>query len=328
MILLILVLVCAFFVATQFADDGIDRSNLSDSEAESLQVALDSAQRRAYYSDRIDWPATRTAAFAKANASGDITVALREVLRRLGDSHSMYLTPSEVRRWNRDPANPGSTVETWDRDGITYLSIPTFTGTSEFSEESFSKRISEILTISRDSAKCGWIVDIRQNRGGNMRPMLQGVEPLVGAGLYFSWQKKPGIVDGWLKRPVREPAWQINNPSVPALDSGRRLAVLQGPMTTSAGELLLISLTSRPNTRTFGAPTAGKASGNVAVWLPNGGTLALTTVLAVDRSGKIWDGPIPPDEAVATTSNATTDDAEVEAAARWLQSATCPSAAR
>lgn len=299
--------------------------NLRAEDFKSLQIALDVIERSAYYSDRIDWPVARSTAFSKAEENRAIDQALNDVLRQLGDSHSMYLGPEVVGRWDRDPRDAGATINSWNRNGITYVSIPTFNGTSETSSEAFAAGVRAALITPDSNTACGWIVDLRENRGGNMAPMLQGVEALIGTGVYFHWEQKQGLFDRWFGSSSRVPAWKISQSSTMVLDPRRPLAVLQGPRTASAGELLLISLRGRPNTRTFGEGTAGKPSGNEATWLPNGGVLALTIALASDRSGKLWIGPIPADEHTPAPSPPATGDATLESAERWIRSFACPS---
>lgn len=326
-----LILGCAVLVAWQSTPEPSRYANLSADDFKSLRMALDSVRSRAYFSDRIDWSSARDNAFAKANEMGSIDIALREVLKQLGDSHSLYLNPDEARKWDTHPSPSDSVISTWSDGGITYLSIPTFAGTSDLSVEDFSRRIRAPLAASADpvhGAACGWIIDLRQNRGGNMKPMLQGVEPLIGNGIYFHWQTKPGVLARWFAGPARLPAWQVNESPPLLLDPRRPVAVLQGARTTSAGELLLIALRGRPNTRTFGAPTAGKASGNEAIWLPNGGVLAVTTSLAVERGGKLWEGPIPSDEAISNSADAGNEDPTLVRARHWLHGSGCAAITR
>src|SRR4051812_15802719 len=45
------------------------------------------------------------------------------------------------------------------------------------------RRIQQQIKELETHAPCGWIVDIRGNRGGSMWPMLAGVGPILGEGL-------------------------------------------------------------------------------------------------------------------------------------------------
>jgi len=71
----------------------------------------------------------------------------------------------------------------------------------------------------------------------------------------------------------------------------------------------------------FGAPTAGVPTANTAKMLSDGAYINLTTALDCDRTGQIYQAPIPPDEAVTMDwSLLSTDrDPVITAASDWLR---------
>ena len=67
----------------------------------------------------------------------------------------------------------------------------------------------------------------------------------------------------------------------------------------SSGEAVLISFVGAAHARSFGEPTAGFATANVAFDLPDGALLAITTARMADRTGRTYGNtPIAPDELV------------------------------
>src|SRR5690606_19399768 len=81
------------------------------------------------------------------------------------------------------------------------------------------------------------------------------------------------------------------------------------------------SLTSRPNTRTFGQPTGGYTTGNVGLSLLDGSTLGLAGAAALDTDGNVYTGRIQPDEWNASRARvgaAQAMDGTIVAAEKWL----------
>lgn len=77
----------------------------------------------------------------------------------------------------------------------------------------------------------------------------------------------------------------------------------------------------RPRVRTFGAPTAGLATGNVAIDLTDGAVLVLTVAREADRTGRLYGNtPIAPDQPTPGDADTLTD------AVAWLRSVRSPSA--
>jgi hypothetical protein len=61
--------------------------------------ALDLIQRNAFYADRVDWPSVRAEARRRAGAAtatAGTYDAIRWVLAKLGDRHSLLLTPEQA----------------------------------------------------------------------------------------------------------------------------------------------------------------------------------------------------------------------------------------
>jgi C-terminal processing protease CtpA/Prc len=193
-------------------------------------------------------------------------------------------------------------------DGLAYVEIPALVGAGgTFAADA-------VAAIGRQDtpARCGWVVDLRRNVGGNMWPMLRAVRPLLGEGTpgYFvsgdrrvAWSYKSAVNGPVLKRP---------NPPV---------AVLTSRLTASSGEALTIAFRGRPLTRSFGEATGGVPTANESISLVDGALLLLTVASEADRTGRSYDGPIEPDERVAIdwARIGTDDDPVIRVAARWLR---------
>lgn len=66
--------------------------------------------------------------------------------------------------------------------GLAYVSIPALAGSPE-AGTAYALGMHKILRELDTSTPCGWIVDLRQNSGGDLWPMLAGLGPLLGEGL-------------------------------------------------------------------------------------------------------------------------------------------------
>jgi C-terminal processing protease CtpA/Prc len=173
--------------------------------------------------------------------------------------------------------------------------VPSFVGSSREQVAAFADGVQErIATVDSDSV-CGWIIDLRDNPGGNVWPMLAGIGPLLGEGVVSSYVYPDGRNAG--------------------------VAVIVGPRTASSGELVAISFIGRANSRTFGSETLGLTTNNDSFPLEDGSILVLATSVMADRTGQTYGGSIQPETVVASElSEAPIDEkAVIEAASQWLQ---------
>jgi C-terminal processing protease CtpA/Prc len=98
------------------------------------------------------------------------------------------------------------------------------------------------------------------------------------------------------------------------------VAVITGFYTMSSGEAVAIAFRGRPNTRSFGEPTAGKSTANQGERLSDGSMLLVTAALMADRNGMLYGIPIQPDERVdARAGTAAEEDHALAAAVNWLR---------
>jgi C-terminal processing protease CtpA/Prc len=173
---------------------------------------------------------------------------------------------------------------------------------------------------------CGWVVDLRGNKGGNMWPMLAGVSPLLGDGEVGSFVDKVGTSQSWELRDGQSlrggevvstaPDFELQQPDPP-------VAVLVDHNTASSGEATMIAFIGRPDTRTFGEPTSGAATVPQFYELSDGAGLVLAAAWMADRNGGTYDSEVPPDEPVENfgplnSQTPVEDDEILQAALAWL----------
>jgi C-terminal processing protease CtpA/Prc len=98
------------------------------------------------------------------------------------------------------------------------------------------------------------------------------------------------------------------------------VAVLTSRLTASAGEGVAVAFRGRPQSRSFGEPTAGVPTCLAATTLSDGSLLSVSACLFVDRAGLAYRDAITPDKPVAARWELldTDDDPVLLAAVRWL----------
>ena len=219
-------------------------------------------------------------------------------LRRHGRSEALpvALTPRVV------PFNRPATVRRL-ADALGYIEVPGVVGGGDSFDRDAVAAIREVDGV----ATCGWIVDLRRNVGGNMWPMLHALRPILGEGNPFTYRFGKGPF-------AQAPVYSLKQPQ-PAI------AVLTSRLTVSSGELVTIAFRGPSTTRTFGEATGGLSSSNMTFPLVDGAMLVVTVSRAVDRVGRVYDGPIQPDQPVELDWKrvGTEDDLVLRAAADWLR---------
>lgn len=297
-----------------------------------LDDALALMREHSLHGSSVDWAKLRTAAVAHlgaARTAADAHLAVRFALRELGDRHSYLQAPHVVRALEtaavgnaltRQPARApqGRRLSA----GQVLLTVPGFAGGNHQQQVDFANSIQKILQTHDLEGACGWVVDLRDNRGGNLWPMLVGLGPLLpegelAASVYPDGRRTPvryrdgqGAFGDYVQLRVADPYRPRAAPAV---------ALLLGPGTASSAEVLAVAFHGRPQTRSFGAPTAGVSAGNRIFSLSDGASLVLTVAATSDRFGRVYADSIAPDEILARGAGG--EDRTLAAARTWLASA-------
>jgi len=180
------------------------------------------------------------------------------------------------------------------------------------------------------TAMCGWVVDLRLDHGGEIFPMLADVGPILGEGPAGAFVA-PGQRITWVyqngealqesgRQTFLAPGAQVADP-YHLKRPWPPVAVLTSPLTASAGEAVVVAFRGRPNTRSFGEPTAGIPTANGSKVMSDGAVIVLTEAFDADRTGHVYDSAIAPDQPVSPnwTLLGTPQDSVLQAAITWLQ---------
>ena len=300
------------------------------------QVYLDSffnlVKAQSLYRDSIDMDALKIKAelmASGAQTSSDCYPAMKYVLNQI-DHHSFLWAPEQVQAWRSTSSDESAPVMEMTSghlidDQYAYLSMP-HCGTGDSTSETLFADSLHLLLERLDSDQIkGWVLDLRQNGGGNCWPMLSGIGPLLGEGIcgYFiygdsgiSWFYKDGKSgeDDHPHVSVSRKPYQLIRPMPP-------VAVLTGKFTGSSGEVVAAAFVNRPRTKSFGQPTAGYCTANTNFTLPDSAMLFLATSIYADRDKNIFNPKIYPDHLIeepASTEDQQ-EDPVLQAALKWLK---------
>ena len=280
-----------------------------------LDAAIAAAREHALNTGKVDWDKTTAdlyAASTQAKVPADVYPQIRALLSALQDGHSLFLTPDAAQQhMAMGAATAPAEVKLLD-GGIGYARMPGFSGMNEQEELKFCNSIAGPIETLAKQAAAGWVVDLRTNSGGNMWPMLAALKPLLGDGVVGRFRNGEGKLADWRAGDrIDDPAKKRRKDL-----TATKVAVLLGPHTSSSGEAVAVAFHGRPQTRSFGQPTAGQASSNSAYPLPDGSQIYLTTAIDLDRNGVAFGGKLKPDQLTGEAIDGA--DPTLAAATAWL----------
>ena len=301
--------------------EGVDRprpeSPPSVSPALELEVAIRMVRWNALRRDAVDWARVEPEICSLAEGaeeSSDVHPAIRLLLSKLGEGHSRFLSPDEFSgAISGGAGNPPAEVRALPGN-VAYLRIPGYWGWDVAAAEEFAQRAFDAIDVVRKEARCGWVVDLRDDTGGNLRPMIATLEPFLGEETLGCFEGGAGPAWAWSARTVSD------TPPPAALGTLRsaRVAVLTGPRTLSSGEAVAIAFRGRPSTRSFGEPTGGLSTSCSFFPLPDGAAILLAVTVMADRTGRWYGGPIEPDVRIEIPPG-TAEDLALAEAVKWLR---------
>jgi carboxyl-terminal processing protease len=148
--------------------------------------ALELIRRNALFSDGLDWDAVdRQAQDAVAHACGYAGTydLLGTVVKQAGGHHSRFIPPAAYRHALARVAAAGPALPAGGITGrVGYLALPRLPGGQKLAHRYIAAGagLADQMAAARPQ---GWIVDLRDNSGGNMWPMLAAVAGLLEDGV-------------------------------------------------------------------------------------------------------------------------------------------------
>jgi carboxyl-terminal processing protease len=297
-----------------------------------LEHALALMRSNAVYTPKEGWSAVEAVATkraASATTAAETYPALEYAIAQLaqaGDGHAAFMDPSESKQdegFRASVQSPPPTVSlAAPRIGLIEVGGVLARMKTPGARRYAASALADISSLQRSRHPCGWIVDLRANGGGSMYPMLLGVGPILGSGRLIGFTDKKRVRD-WVSYRSSTLFFSGGTDPAPAripdFSPAPAVAVLTGPHTASSGEAVAIAFRGRPQTRSFGATTAGATTSPNRYRLADGATIEFAVVLDVDRRGHIYRRAVRPDVFASTLGG---DDQAYRVAKRWLRSTT------
>ncbi len=308
----------------------VDEANQAAADPQARDYVLEAVSilRENYlHADDVDWDGVRQAGLAALPDGAtreQARAAVSMMVQQLSDPHTMLAIPRESEPPSQQTAEsvePLTAELIGGRIGL--IRVPRVPGgTPEHVQGKFADDAHQAMKSIDSADLCGWVVDLRDNTGGNMWPMLAAIGPIAGPGTLGRFVgPEGGEATDWGYR--EGAAWVSGDsekteriavsvePFRPA-NSDLPVAVLISGNTSSSGEATAIAFIGRDNTRLFGSETGGLATANNGYALSDGTRIVLPIGYMADRHGEVHFPGIQPDEE-------TPADTALDAARTWLQ---------
>ena len=336
-------LLMLLLAATQAAHCQTTPAPLPDSVQVFLDKSLTLLETHSLERNAVNWPQLRQAVYQKAQGAQSVRELLPVypyLFEQLRDDHGWLTYKGKTYKWHnpaRTPyANAAVKAALAQKPGVLvkmlpgrigYVQLPGINagGSLQAMRDAALVVQDSLCRINPDRA-LAWIIDLRLNDGGAMAPMLAGLAPIIGNGHLGGFVDKDGKPDQqWY---LKQGNFYMDTMRVTTLQDRcpvRRttvpVAVLLSGLTASSGEIVAISLKSRPNTRFFGEPTYGATTANESYKISGSSYLTIAGMQETDRNKVVYKTSLIPDVPISGGDNFAdlSQDAKVAAALRWLK---------
>lgn len=296
-----------------------------------LEEAFSLMQKNYYRKQYVNWDTLRMAAREKLASlkCEDAYEAINWCFREIKEKHSFIMPTlkafeyrNEASQLSEKPALSslmGKIGTNILNDSVGYISVPWINTSDEIIGTLIADSIQRLIARMDAISITHWIIDVRNNKGGNCWPMLAGLGPILGEGVcgYFvrSQEKVPfsyqnGVAyQGKAERCRSTIQYQLKRKPV-------KIAVLMNNNTASSGEIVALAFKGLDHVKFIGESSAGYTTANATYTLSDKSMLVLTICQEADRNGKIHAGRLYPDIVSYGTAE---DDAPLFTALQWLK---------
>jgi len=298
-----------------------------------LNEVLEIVEKNSINKDSVDFKSIKRNALSKlsnVNTIEECYPIVQSILRELGDNHSFFMSKEQVKKWkSTSKSTEENKLITFSGklldDYYGYIKMDGFSSGNSISAQKYADSLQKkIKSIDSKNIK-GWILDLRENTGGNCWPMLTGIGPILGNGTCGYFVDKKGNKSSWFYRNgesgINEfTMTKISHQPYELYDNTKPVAVLTGSKTGSSGEVVVTAFHNKENTKSFGTKTYGVSTGNKNFDLSDGSMILLTTSIYADRKGIIFGAEIEPDEFVDFEYNSIgmENDLVIQKAMEWI----------
>jgi len=301
-----------------------------------LDEALGFMKKNYYRRNDISWNDITNEARTRLKTSGncdEVYDIISSCFKRLNEQHSFIMPPQKAGQYNYDASLAplpslselvGEIRGEWLDDSIAYLTVPWVSTTDSSICMRIADSLQELIARLDSKGVAKWIIDLRKNAGGNCWPMLAGIGPLLGDGIYGYF------VNGSERIPIsyrngaacqgRHVLCRVSKDGYRTQRERKSIVILTSHKTVSAGEIVALAFKGREQAYFLGEPTAGLTTANATYSLSDHSMLVLTVCREADYMGRICEGSIFPDRIIHPPTMGPADEDPIKAAAiDWLQ---------
>jgi carboxyl-terminal processing protease len=311
------------FISTASASGNNNLMNLNDtSRSDCMNNAyrlLDEAfvfmQKHYYRKDFIQWDSLLNNARQRlcySNSCEDAYETITWCIKQLNEPHSFLMPASKAAIYNADTnfvkQKPllselaGEMKGEMLEPGVAYITVPWVSTTDSLTCQRVADSIQQIIAGLDNRGVSKWIIDLRKNTGGNCWPMLAGIGPLLGEGVcgYFinGGEQIPITYTNGTAMQGRYVRCRVSTGGYQLKPGRKNIVILTGKRTSSSGEIIALAFKGKEGVYFYGEPTAGYTTANATYTLSDNSMLVLTVCKEADRTGRICDGRIMPDEII------------------------------
>ena len=279
--------------------------------------------------DSIDWDSmkmkygSRTDTISSEQVFRDL---LDEMITEINDGHSFLYYQGKQTDWGSEGNYPESSLITKMLDEDTaYIRIPSVGAQDSATVQSETKKIRKAVCEVISNEPKFVVVDLTRDFGGNMYPMILGMQPVLGNGTVGYFERDKGDRSAWILKPNEllfdeNSIVKVDSLDECAITDEAKLAVLINGYTISSGEALAVALVGAPNSVFIGEPTQGATTANQTFFLDQSNMLFLTVATYMDRNLKRYGAKIYPDITVSCEdcSLEEKDEKLLAAAIKWF----------
>ena len=162
-----------------------------------LDEAFGLMKKYYYKKDSVEWTALFTAAKTRLNQSTNCEAAyeaLQWCFKEMKEKHSFVLPAEKASLYNGNINSSNTPVELSKligplrhelaEAGIAYIDVPWISTADKKVCTNFADSLQRLIANYDKQGVTKWIIDLRNNTGGNCWPMLAGLGPLIGNGVY------------------------------------------------------------------------------------------------------------------------------------------------
>lgn len=273
-------------------------NNISPEVRKYLNEVLALLEKESVNKHNINWDIFGVKVFRVAQNSQtikDAYPAVNYAIAQLKDNHSYFAQAIQEEENSEEKPLPTLKDEKTPAN-IGYIRIPFFIG-DQYQTEQYIKSITDKISQQNNPKIKGWVIDLRDNFGGNMWPMMAAVGAFLDTG-------KQGY---FLDADNKAVEWRFENGKVYSdttmlaeskhnisLFGKNRIAVLINNKTASSGEAMAVLFKGYDNAKLFGLPTFGVSTGCESFSLSDGSKINLATSVFADRSRRKYGESIVP----------------------------------